>query len=123
MKRTIYRCVMSASSREITISTVTGVTATQLQLIFVSNPMGVDFAGSLFVKSIYQPHRNQLYKAHICLLTCTTSRAVHLEPVPDLEGQTFIRALTRFIARRGYPRILVSDNAETFTSCVLKTFF
>ena len=47
---------------------------------------------------------------------------MHLELVPDLEGQTFIRALKRFIARRGYPRILVSDNAKAFTSSVLKTF-
>ena len=45
-----------------------------------------------------------------------------MEIVPDLECQTFIRALKRFIARRGYPRILVSDNAKTFTSSVLKTF-
>ena len=46
---------------------------------------GADFAGPLFVKPIYL-NDQKLHKAYICLLTCATSRAIHLELVPDLTG-------------------------------------
>ena len=38
---------------------------------------GNDYAGPLFVKSIYLPN-NTMYKAYISLFTCAMSRAVHL---------------------------------------------
>ena len=124
VKRTIYRCVICRRHQGKTLVSPPSpaLPAYRVAADFCFQSTGVDFAGPLFVKSIYLPDRNQLYKAHMCLFTCATSRAVHLELVPDLEAQTFIRALKRFIARRGYPRILVSDNAKTFTSSVLKTF-
>ena len=74
------------------------------------------------MKEIYSSQGRELFKAHICLFTCATSRAIHLELVPNLEGPTFIRAMRRFIGRRGFPKLLVSDNAKTFTSKVLKSF-
>ena len=74
------------------------------------------------MKPIYSIQGRQLFKAHICLFTCATSRAIHLELVPNLQGSTFIRAMRRFIGRRGFPSLLVSDNAKTFTSKVLKKF-
>ena len=46
--------------------------------------------------------------------TCTSTRAVHLELVPDLHATSFIRALKRFISRRGIPTLIVSDNGKTF---------
>ncbi len=47
-------------------------------------------------------------------------RAVHLDVVPDLSTQTFIRSLKRFCARRGLPRKIVSDNAKTFKAAARK---
>ena len=82
---------------------------------------GVDFAGPLLVKSIYGSD-TKMFKAYIALFTCAASRAVHLELTPDLDSATFIRALKRFIARRGFPSLLISDNATTFTSRELKSF-
>ena len=82
---------------------------------------GTDFAGPLYVKTIYGSN-SDLYKAYICLFTCATSRAVHLELTPDLQGTSFIRALRRFISRRGYPHLLINDNAMTFKSCEVKSF-
>ena len=88
---------------------------------FCFQSTGTDFAGPLLIKSIYGDD-SQLYKAYICIFTCATSRAIHLELTPDLRGDSFIRALKRFIARRGYPNLLISDNGKTFKSSVCKSF-
>ena len=53
-------------------------------------------------------------KVWICLFTCLTSRAVHLDTVLDMTAETFIRALKRFSARRGLPKKIISDNGKTF---------
>ena len=71
--------------------------------------VGVDYAGPLYVKT-----SEGMAKAYICLFTCSTSRAVHLEVAPDLTTQAFSRCLKRFIARRGLPVTIRSDNAQTF---------
>ena len=55
-------------------------------------------------------------KAYLCLWTCTTTRAVHLDLVPNLTVLTFLQAFRRFAARRGLPTKLISDNAKTFKS-------
>ena len=48
------------------------------------------------------------------MFTCSSSRAVHLETVPNLSTAAFIRCLKRFVARRGLPYRITSDNAKTF---------
>ena len=70
--------------------------------------VGIDFAGPLHVKGQDQP------KTWVCLLTCSATRAVHLELVQDLSMETFLRCLRRFCARRGTPDRIISDNAQTF---------
>lgn len=46
-------------------------------------------------------------------MLCLT-KAVHLDVVPDLTTEGFIRSFRRFTARRGVPSIIVTDNAGTF---------
>ena len=53
-------------------------------------------------------------KAYVCLLTCASTRALHLELVRNLSVATFLQAFRRFVARRGLPFRIVSDNAKTF---------
>ena len=53
-------------------------------------------------------------KVWMCLYTCCVTRAVHLDIVPNLTTETFICCFRHFAARRGFPRIMVSDNAKTF---------
>ena len=57
---------------------------------FCFQSVGTDFAGPV-VKSIYNKN-GVMYDAYICLFTCATSRAVHLELTPDLQSANFIRA-------------------------------
>uniref|UniRef100_A0A1I7W8R0 Integrase catalytic domain-containing protein n=1 Tax=Heterorhabditis bacteriophora TaxID=37862 RepID=A0A1I7W8R0_HETBA len=53
-------------------------------------------------------------KAYICLFTCLVTRAVHLECVENLSASAFLKALQRFIARRGVPSIIRSDQGSNF---------
>lgn len=67
---------------------------------------GVDFAGPIFLKG--------RQKGWICLYTCAVYRAVHLELVTSLSTNEFLGTFRRFIARRGRPSIMYSDNGTNF---------
>lgn len=56
----------------------------------------------------------------MALFTCFTTRAIHLKLVDNLSAESFIHVLRRFIARRGLPRLVLSDNASQF-QLVFKT--
>ncbi|XP_028413524.1 uncharacterized protein LOC114536361 [Dendronephthya gigantea] len=71
--------------------------------------IGVDFAGPLLVKE-----GDKTVKSYICLFTCASTRAVHLELLKDLSTNMFLTAFRRFISRRGMPRKILTDNAKTF---------
>ncbi|XP_075255279.1 uncharacterized protein LOC142348000 [Convolutriloba macropyga] len=58
--------------------------------------------------------RNKEEKAYICLFNCLVTRAVHLEVTEDLTTTTCMTAIRRFIARRGQPRLFLSDNGSNF---------
>ncbi|UYV65695.1 hypothetical protein LAZ67_3005166, partial [Cordylochernes scorpioides] len=68
--------------------------------------LGVDLAGPLYLKN--------KTKAWIVLFTCAVFRAIHLELVTSLSTEAFIQALRRFIARRGRPTVIYSDNGTNF---------
>lgn len=53
-------------------------------------------------------------KRWIALFTCFSSRAVHLEIVSSLSADSAIMALRRFMARRGCPIKVYSDNGTAF---------
>lgn len=59
------------------------------------------------------PHPKE-EKVHCALFTCFHSRAVHLELVENTGTEEFINALRAFVARRGTPTTIYSDNAKGF---------
>ncbi|CAL1678890.1 unnamed protein product [Lasius platythorax] len=67
---------------------------------------GIDFAGPLFLRD--------KTKAWICLFTCAVYRAIHLELVTFLSIELFLEAFRRFIARRGRPSTVYTDNETNF---------
>ena len=83
--------------------------------------VGVDFAGSLFVKNIYQS-KGEVQKRYIALCTCVSTRAIHLELTPDLSATSFSRVLRRFFGRRGLPTLFISDSGKTFKDAEGKKF-
>ncbi|XP_073964433.1 uncharacterized protein [Choristoneura fumiferana] len=70
---------------------------------------GVDYFGPLTV-TIGRRHE----KRWVALFTCLTTRAVHLEIVASLSTDSAIMALRRMAARRGWPRVMYSDNGTCF---------
>ena len=75
--------------------------------------VGVGFTGPLYVRNT----EGQESKIYICLLTCVSTRAVHLEVTYKLSTTAFLLAFRRFCGRRGVPAVIFSDNAKTFKHC------
>ena len=53
-------------------------------------------------------------KAYLVLFACYLARGVYLALLPSLETDKFLPCLKRFIARRGRPSMIYSDNGRTF---------
>ena len=79
---------------------------------------GIDFAGPLFVRSGENEEQSNMQKVYLALFTCGSTRAVHLEVVPNLSTETFIRSFKRFICRRGIPRLVVSTSRPPQEYCL-----
>ena len=73
---------------------------------------GVDFAGPFVIKLT----RKVTAKRYLCLFTCASTRAVHLEIACSLDTASFLNAFSRMVARRGKPEVMISDNGTNFTS-------
>ncbi len=70
---------------------------------------GCDYFGPIMIK-----RGRGREKRWVCLLTSLTVRAIHLELASSLNSDAFILALRRFIARRGKPKKIFSDNGTNF---------
>ena len=73
--------------------------------------IGVDFGGPYLTKQGCGKSKRMRY---LCLFTCLTFRAVHLEIAYGLDTDSFINAFVRMTSRRGMPSYVVSDNGTNF---------
>ncbi|XP_058980683.1 uncharacterized protein LOC131803411 [Musca domestica] len=80
---------------------------------------GVDFAGPFEIKS-FLGRACKITKGYVCVFVCFSTKAIHLEAVSDLSTANFIAALHRFIARRGCPGTIFSDNGTNFVGASRK---
>ena len=82
------------------------------RLYYQSHPfthVGIDYFGPFEVKLL-----RRSMKRWCCLFTCLTTRAVHIEVVRSLDTDSCLVAIKRFIARRGKPTTIISDNGTNF---------
>ncbi|XP_037024126.1 uncharacterized protein LOC119066014 [Bradysia coprophila] len=68
---------------------------------------GMDYFGPITIKI-----GRQLHKRYGVLFTCLTVRAVHIEVAASETTDSCIMAIRRFIARRGCPKEIYSDNGS-----------
>ena len=73
--------------------------------------VGVDYFGPMLVK-----YRRGTVKRYGCIFTCLVTRAVHIEVAHSLDSNSFLMALHRFMARRGKPQKIFSDNGSNFVA-------
>lgn len=71
--------------------------------------VGIDYFGPMLVRS-----ENGKEKRWISLFTCLVIRAIHLEVVKDMSTEECSLAFRRFIASKGIPELILSDNALQF---------
>ena len=76
--------------------------------------VGVDYAGPLK----YRKGAKTEGKAYVLLYACSLTRAFFLDLLPSLESTEFLASFKRFIARRGRPQKVYSDNGKTFVGAV-----
>ena len=72
---------------------------------------GVDNFGPLYVIS---SRGENPYKIWGTLYTCAASRGIVLDLVPETSAAAFTRSFDRFVARRGCPDHIISDNGSNF---------
>ena len=77
--------------------------------VYAFESCGVDYFGPLLVQQ-----GRSVMKRWGCLFTCMRTRAVHIEIVHSLSTDSFLMALMRFVARRGSPKEIFSDNGSNF---------
>lgn len=73
----------------------------------------VDYSGSILIAN-RKGRGCQLIKSYLCIFVCLSVKAIHLELVTDLTTEGFMAALNRFVARRGKPQSITSDNGTNF---------
>ena len=71
--------------------------------------VGIDYIGPFTILQ----HKTER-KGYICLFNCLVTRAIHLEVSEDLSTTTCLSAIRRFVARRGQPKLFISDNGSNF---------
>ncbi|XP_057297390.1 uncharacterized protein LOC130627797 [Hydractinia symbiolongicarpus] len=81
---------------------------------------GLDYAGSLYVRNVY--HGGSMYKAWVFLFTCTSTRALHLDLVPNASSSGCIRSLRQYFSERCIPSEIISDNGSQFIAEVTQRF-
>ena len=70
---------------------------------------GVDYFGPFYVSI-----RRSSEKLWCFLFICMTTRAVHIEIVSSMDTSLCVMGIERFIARRGTPSVIWSDNGTNF---------
>ena len=99
VKKVIRRCFICRryDGRPFTSPIVPDLPAERVSKAPPFSTTGIDFAGPLYVRSVDSKECN--CKVYICLFTCASTRAVHLELTRELSATAFLLAFRRFCGR------------------------
>ncbi|XP_045449127.1 uncharacterized protein LOC123657649 [Melitaea cinxia] len=113
-RSTVSKCIKCRRFRAQSIQPIMGqLPATRSELEFPFFNTSVDYAGPVLI-SDRKGRGSKLIKSYLCIFVCMATKAVHLELTTDLTKEAYKAALNRFMARRGKPRKILSDNGTSF---------
>ena len=69
--------------------------------------VGIDYIGPIMVTDDGECKKNW-----ICLFNCLQVRAAHLESIDTMSAEESLFCFRRFVARRGKPKLVISDNGS-----------
>ncbi|XP_068245329.1 uncharacterized protein [Palaemon carinicauda] len=72
---------------------------------------GVDYTGALRIKE-----GKQNPEVYVILFTCQITSGIHLEVVRNQSADSFLMAFRKFSSCKGFPSLMLSDNATTFVA-------
>ncbi|XP_028161950.1 uncharacterized protein LOC114353953 isoform X1 [Ostrinia furnacalis] len=113
-KHVVNKCVICYRHRAQNVQPVMGqLPLNRTQLDFPFQNCNVDYAGPVLIAD-RKGRGCKLLKSYLCIFVCSAVKAVHLELVTDLTTEAYMAALNRFVARRGKPQSITSDNGTNF---------
>jgi hypothetical protein len=75
--------------------------------------VGVDYAGPFTLK-LAAGRSTKTHKGYVAFFVCMVTKAVDIQAVSDLSAKAFLAAFERFVAKRGCPARIYSDNGSNF---------
>ncbi|XP_047527076.1 uncharacterized protein LOC125064193 [Vanessa atalanta] len=115
-RRTVRNCVRCRRLQGRTLTPIMGHLPSQRTIpAFPFLTTGVDFAGPFMILN-KKGRGAKLSKCYLCLFICFRYKCVHLEAVTELSKDAFVMTLRRFVARRGKPLEIYSDNGRNFVA-------
>jgi len=76
--------------------------------------ISIDYFGPLYYKVHLNDKAIEMKKLWVCVFSCLITRCLHLELVLDSSTEEFLNCFRLFVARRGLPRKIISDNFSSF---------
>ncbi|XP_048514357.1 uncharacterized protein LOC125501757 [Athalia rosae] len=113
-RRIFHKCIVCYKANPTPVSQIMGSLPTAR--VQPSRPFfvtGVDFAGPI-VTLVNKGRGRKTTKSYVALFVCFATKAIHLEAVSELTTAAFLATLRRFVARRGCPQQIHSDNGTNF---------
>ncbi|KAL7644522.1 UNVERIFIED_CONTAM: hypothetical protein RMT77_005354 [Armadillidium vulgare] len=89
----------------------TNFSKAQVELFRPYKNVGIDYTKHFWVKVKGSPQSQKMY---ILIYTCLSIRAIHLDLVPDMSSESFVKSFQRFVNLYGVPDAVYSDNARSF---------
>ena len=75
------------------------------------NATALDMTGHMLTR---EHGSDEITKVYFIVFVCMATGIGHIEMTPDASSESFSRAFQRFTARRGVPKIVVSDQGSNF---------
>ncbi|XP_065088590.1 uncharacterized protein LOC135710068 [Ochlerotatus camptorhynchus] len=114
VRRTVQSCIRCVRMKGHTANQLMGsLPVPRVMATRAFTHVGVDYAGPFKIHALCV-RGVKVTKGYLAVFVCMSTKAVHLEVASDLSSNVFIAALKRFIARRGYPNEIWSDNGTNF---------